>query len=96
MREVQLRVGHWRPRPGSGWSLSYRLLRLNWLVMTAMMALAAVTAVLFYAPALFLRQFVAYLEVDKDRENTGWGWFYVIGIFVANAVTYLGKSSYVL
>lgn len=58
------------------------------------MALAAVSAVLFYSPALFLQKFVAYLEVDTAREDTGWGWVYVVGIFASNAVTYIGDSLY--
>lgn len=89
MREIQLQIGSWRPRTGSGWTLAYRILRLNWAIITVMMTLAAVSACLFYAPSLFLRQFVAYLEVDPDRKDTGWGWVYVAGIFVTNAATYL-------
>lgn len=92
LREIQLRIGSWRPRPGSGWILTYRLLRLNWLIITIVIVLAAVSACLFYAPSLFLQQFVAYLEVDPGRKDTGWGWVYVAGIFATNAITYLGAS----
>jgi hypothetical protein len=94
MRDIQLRVGSWRPRTGSGWGLAYRMLRLNWFVITVMMVLAAVAACLFYTPALFLRQFVAYLEVDRDRKDTGWGWVYLAGIFVTNATVYIGTLSH--
>jgi hypothetical protein len=92
MREIHLRIGSWRPKPGSGWALGYRLLRLNALVFIVMLLLAAASAILFYTPALFLQQFVAYLEVDNAREDMGWGWVYVIGLFATNAVTYLGKQ----
>jgi hypothetical protein len=91
MREFKLRFGTWRPTPGSGWELGYRLVRVNWLVFTAEFFLAAVSAVLFYAPALFLQSLVYYLEVDKYREDRGWGWVYVIGLFSANALSFLGK-----
>jgi len=91
MREVKLRFRTWRPRPGSGWELGYRLLRVNWLVFTAELVLAAISAVLFYAPAFFLRNLVAYLEVDKYREDRGWGWVYVIGLFFANALSFISE-----
>jgi hypothetical protein len=94
MREIQVRIGSWRPRTGSGWTLAYRILRPNWAIITVMMVLAAIAACLFYAPALFLRQFVAYLEVDPDRKDPGWGWVYVAGIFGTNAATYLGNPSF--
>ena len=95
LREIQLRIGSWRPRTGSGWILAYRMLRLNWQIIMTMMVLAAVSACLFYAPSLFLQQFVAYLEVDPGRKDTGWGWVYVAGIFATNATTYLGASHFV-
>lgn len=91
MREIQLRIGSWRPRTGSGWTLAYRMLRLNRFIITVMMVLAAVAACLFYTPALFVRLFVAYLEVDQDRKDTGWGWVYLAGIFITNAAVYLGS-----
>lgn len=93
MREIQLRIGSWRPQAGSGWGLAYRMLRLNWAVITITMVLAAISACLFYAPALFLQRFVAHLEVDPDRKNSGWGWVYVAGIFATSAATYLGNCT---
>jgi hypothetical protein len=92
MREVRLSIGTWRPRPGSGWELCYRLLRVNKLVFTAEIVLAAISAVLFYTPAFFLRRLVGYLEVDKLREDRGWGWVYVIGLFSANVLVSIGES----
>jgi len=90
MHQIQLRIGSWRPRSGSGWTLAYRMVRLNWMTITVVMVLSAISACLFYTPALFLRQFVAYLEVDRDRRDTGWGWVYVAGIFATNVTMYLG------
>lgn len=52
-------------------------------------ALAAVTAMLFYTPAFFLRKVVQYLENDPQRKDTSWGWFYSIGLFVATAVVHI-------
>jgi hypothetical protein len=95
MRDIHLRVGSWRPKPGSGWALAYRLLRLNARDMAMLVFFAVLTSVLFYTPAMFLRKFLAYLEVDKARENTGWGWFYVIGFFAALVVTELGKRIHI-
>ncbi|KAF8888549.1 multidrug resistance-associated ABC transporter [Infundibulicybe gibba] len=89
MREIHLCIGSWSPRPGSGWGLGYRLLRLNILLFTAELFLAVIVAFLFYVPAIFLRAFVAYLEVDTKREDTGWGWVYVVGLFGTTAITYL-------
>ncbi|PPR02009.1 hypothetical protein CVT24_011132 [Panaeolus cyanescens] len=62
MRKVKLRIFSWTPKPGNGWLLAYRLLRLNWKAFLAEFLLASVSAVLFYAPPLFLRMFVKYLE----------------------------------
>lgn len=91
MKEIKLRIGSWSPRPGSGWGLAYRLLKLNTVPFTAELALAAVSAMLFYTPAIFLQRLVAYLEVDNERADMGWGWVYVIGLFMSNAVTYLSE-----
>ncbi|KAF9531155.1 multidrug resistance-associated ABC transporter [Crepidotus variabilis] len=88
-RTIKLRLFSWTPKPGSGWQLGWQLTRLNGVPMFAMASLAAVSACLFYTPAYFLKNFIQYLEVDPNRENQGWGWVYVIGLFMSNAVTYL-------
>ncbi|EDR07940.1 multidrug resistance-associated ABC transporter [Laccaria bicolor S238N-H82] len=85
MREIQPRIF----RVGSGWGLGYRLVRLNSFAFLVELVLASVSAVLFYAPALFLQKLVEYLEIDRNRENAGWGWVYAIGLFSANAVGFL-------
>ncbi|KAG6854494.1 hypothetical protein C0991_006096 [Blastosporella zonata] len=88
MRDIRLRIGKWKPQPGSGWNMGWRLLRLNVAVISLMLLLAAISAVLFYAPALFLQRLVKHLEVDVERKDMGWGWVYVIGLFASNAITY--------
>jgi hypothetical protein len=89
LRRFQLRIFSWKPQPGSGWGLMYTLARLNIGVLTVEAILAAISASLFYAPAFFLRRLIAYLETDPKRENTGWGWVYVFGLFTVNAITCL-------
>ncbi|KAF9007916.1 ATP-binding cassette transporter [Cyathus striatus] len=89
MRRIKLNLGRFTPLPGSGWSVGYRLMRLNSTVLLGEMALAVVSAMLFYTPAIFLKLLVSYLEIDENRENKGWGWVYVIGLFASNAITYL-------
>ena len=92
MRTVKWRLKLWRPRIGSGWQLAYQLLRVNILPTTALVLMAMVSACLFYAPPLFLQRVVLYLESDPERKDRSWGWFYVVGMFFANILSYLGKS----
>ncbi|KAG5350514.1 hypothetical protein C0989_010730 [Termitomyces sp. Mn162] len=89
MRDIRLRIGKWKPQPGSGWSMGWRLLLLNIKVISLMIFLAAIAAVLFYTPALFLERLVKHLEVDPERKDMGWGWVYVVGLFASNAITYI-------
>lgn len=91
MQSVRLRMSSWSPRPGRGWQLSWQLIRLNYVIFTVLLLLAAISAVLFYTPAYFLQCFVSYLEIDPERKSKGWGWVYVVGLFVTNAVVVLGK-----
>jgi len=88
-REIQLRIFSWTPKRGSGFLLAYRLIRLNSIVFLAELLLAAVSAVLFYGPPFFLQKLVKYLEVDPTREQKGWGWVYVFGIFFANVASFM-------
>ena len=92
MRENVRQIAGWQPRTGSGWMLTYHILRLNGASLSAMLALSVVAAGLFYAPALFIERLVAYLEVNPDRREMAWGWVYVVGIFVANTTMCLGTS----
>ena len=88
VRTVKL-SGRWKPKPGSGAELAYRLLRVNGLAMVVQICLATVTAMLFYAPAFFLNRLVEYLESDPERQYPGWGWVYCIGLFGVNAFNYM-------
>ncbi|EIW78464.1 multidrug resistance-associated ABC transporter [Coniophora puteana RWD-64-598 SS2] len=89
MRRTRLRFCGWRPRPGSGWQLMYRLIRANFIALVALLSLAVVAAVMYYAPPYFLEKVVQYLESDPERSDRGWGWFYVLGLFLSNALSYL-------
>ncbi|KAJ2928554.1 hypothetical protein H1R20_g8546, partial [Candolleomyces eurysporus] len=89
MRTIKLRIFNWTPKAGSGWGLMYRLFRLNWFIFLLQFLSTALSAGLFYAPAFFLRQFIAYLEIDTEREQTRWGWVYVFGIFMSYAISFL-------
>ncbi|KZO97554.1 multidrug resistance-associated ABC transporter [Calocera viscosa TUFC12733] len=93
MRAVRLRriplFGAWKPSPGSGWDLMYRILRVNVTAFVIQIILASVSAVLYYAPALFLQRLIAYLEMDPGREDTRWGWVYALGLFLSNSINFL-------
>ena len=78
-------------RKGSGWELLFKMVRLNRVVIAAEITLAAVAAVLFYTPALFLQMLVQYLQDDPNREDRRWGWVFVAGLFGLNAFSYLSK-----
>ncbi|OSD05140.1 multidrug resistance-associated ABC transporter [Trametes coccinea BRFM310] len=87
MRRWKLRIGAWRPRPGSGIELGYRLLRVNSGMMVVVIALAAICAVLFYVPAYFLKRVVQYLEIDSARDFRGWGFVFCAALFASHATT---------
>lgn len=81
-------------RKGSGWEILCKLMRLNKWVLIYEVALAAASAVLWYAPAFFLQKLVKYLEQDPEREDRRWGWVFVAGMFGFNALTMLGAFSF--
>ena len=87
MRRWKLQIGSWRPRPGTGIELAYRLLRVNAGTMAIVVALAAICAVLFYVPAFFLKRVVQYLEVDSARDFRGWGFVFSAALFTSHATT---------
>ncbi|KAF9031702.1 multidrug resistance-associated ABC transporter [Hymenopellis radicata] len=89
VKNVTLKIGSWSPKPGSGWNLGYRLIRLNAAPLTAQVLLAASSACLYYAPPFFLKNLISYFEADPERKNPGWGWVYVVGMFGTNAISYL-------
>jgi hypothetical protein len=86
----------WKPTPGSGAILTYRLLRVNGKALTAQILLAASSPALFYAPPFFLRMLLTHLEADPDREDNSWGWIWVFSLFTANVVACLGELCAVL
>ncbi|KAI0355834.1 multidrug resistance-associated ABC transporter [Trametes cingulata] len=87
MRRWQLQIGTWRPKPGTGIELAYRLVRVNAGVMTAVVVMAALCAGLFYVPAYFLKRVVQYLEVDYARDYRGWGFLFSAALFASHATT---------
>ena len=91
LREIKLDIFSWSPTPGNGWQLIWRLIRLNYLILLVVLNLVAISVVLSFSPAFFLRKFVQYLEVDGDRENKEWGWVYLVGLFVTNVLYFLRK-----
>ena len=48
-----------------------------------------VSACLFYTPPLFLQWVMLYLKLDPERKDQSWGWFYIVGMFFANVLSYL-------
>lgn len=93
LQENRHRIASWHLRTGSGWILTYHMLRLNWAGISLMLVLAVIAAGLFYAPALFMKWFVAHLEVSPDRQEIAWGWVYIVGIFASNAAVCLRTST---
>jgi ABC-type multidrug transport system fused ATPase/permease subunit len=89
MRTYKLRIRNWAPALGSGWQLGYRLMRLNKTVMITQFSLAVVSAVIFYVPALILRELIQYLEADPAGTEKEQGWFLSAALFVATAIMYL-------
>ena len=89
LREFKLKIFSWSPAPGTGWQLIWRLVRLNYAILLVVLSLVAIATALSFAPAFFMRRFVQYLEVDRNRENKEWGWAYVVGLFVSNVLGFL-------
>ncbi|KAL1948837.1 hypothetical protein VTO73DRAFT_10643 [Trametes versicolor] len=89
MRRWKLKIWSWTPRPGSGIELGYRLMRVNATPMTMVISLAVACAVLFYAPAFFLKRVVQYLEVDTTRDYRGWGFVFCVALFASHASSQL-------
>src|SRR6266436_8412167 len=81
----------WDIRPGSGWELAYRLAYINKSGFIVQMALASIGAVLYYAPPFCLQKLVKYLEMDPERHDRSWGWFYSFAIFASTASLYISR-----
>ncbi|EMD35635.1 hypothetical protein CERSUDRAFT_85574 [Gelatoporia subvermispora B] len=89
LRRWKLKIGPWRPKPGSGWELGYQIVRVNLPLMSVVIALSAIAAVLFYVPPFFVQRTILYLENDPERENRGWGWVFCAGLFFSDAISQL-------
>ena len=76
-------------KPGSGLQLAWRVFCVNAKLFSMVGGLVSISALLYYVPALFLREFVHYLETDPDRSDPAWGWFYCAGLFGFNALAFL-------
>ena len=88
----KLRIRSWRPNPGSGWGLGWRILRVNTQALIMLVVLVSISAGLYYVPAFFLQRLVAYLEQDPDRTDRSWGWVFCAGLFISNILLLLGAS----
>jgi len=93
MRTIRLKIGNWKPKPGSGWEMGYRLARLNGFLMGLEVTLAIFCAILSYTPAVFLRKLVYYLERDPERNEISWGIVFCAGLFVSNALLQLRECT---
>ncbi|KAI0676238.1 multidrug resistance-associated ABC transporter [Trametes maxima] len=87
LRRWTLEIGSWRPRPGSGIALGYRLVRVNATTVIMLVVMAAVCAGLFCVPAYFLQRLVQYLEVDRERDSRGWGFVFCAALFASHGMT---------
>jgi len=90
MKNIRPAIFGWKPKPGSGWQLGIRLFKLNSFVILLEIALASFSAGLFYLPAFFLKQLVAYLETDPERQHRGWGVVFASGLFISGVILTLG------
>ena len=92
MKNIKPVILGWEPKPGSGWQVGIRLFKLNSFTILLQTALAASTAILFYAPTFFLKHLVAYLEDDPLRLHRGWGVVFALGLLVSGIILNLGRS----
>ena len=79
--------GFWKPTPGSGWETLWRLYVINKVELWTQIALAVVSAMLFYGPAYFLQLLIKFLE--SESEDPSWGFVYCAGLFGINTLTFI-------
>lgn len=84
----------WRPtsRDGSGTALAYQLLRVNGAALGALVLLSVAAGLSFYLPPFFMSRVLQHLEADPHRENTGWGWVWVVCLFSSNFALFTRTS----
>ncbi|CCO29376.1 hypothetical protein BN14_03387 [Rhizoctonia solani AG-1 IB] len=93
MRRVKL-ARRWSGKPGSGYELLYQLVYANRGMFLLQIFLSATSAVLYYAPAWFLRELVKFLELTRSTEkpqdiDRAWGWMYCGGLLLSGMLVYL-------
>ncbi|KAJ7190424.1 multidrug resistance-associated ABC transporter [Mycena pura] len=91
LRTATPSIGSWRPKPGSGATLAYQLVRANYRGLAALIALSFVAGALFYLPPFFLGRVLAHLERDPEREHIAWGLVWVASLFASNLLMFTGK-----
>lgn len=89
LRTASLKFWKWRAHPGSGWNLAYSLLRLNVVLFIAEIVLAVANTVFVFIPPLFMERFIQYLEADRERTDTRWGWAFAVGLFASKFAGYM-------
>ncbi|KAK7061300.1 multidrug resistance-associated ABC transporter [Favolaschia claudopus] len=89
VQRFKLSLWFWKPRSGSGLTLAYQLFHANLYGISVEAALAAAAALLYYIPPFCLSRIISYLEGDPNREDMGWGWFWVVALFVVGAISSL-------
>ncbi|KZV66005.1 ATP-binding cassette transporter [Peniophora sp. CONT] len=90
LRTVKLeRFMFWRFQAGDGIELIYQLVVRNKVALTVQMFLAALGALLYYAPPFFLNQLVKYLEQDPERTDRRWGVLFAVGLFASTTTVHL-------
>lgn len=96
MRYARLNINKGPTPLRSGFGLAYQLAWANLGDIIGLQVMSMVATALYFAPALFIQFFLAYLEEDPHRMNSSWGRFYVFGLFMSNALLVLGKQFLVL
>lgn len=49
-------------------------------------------AVAYYLPHFLLQKLLEYLQNDPTRSNAQWGWLLCFGLFMSNALVYVGSG----
>ncbi|KAJ7575966.1 P-loop containing nucleoside triphosphate hydrolase protein [Mycena floridula] len=85
MRQSLLRIAswNWKPKMGSGVYLTLSLIALNGVTIVGVIIWTITLALLYYAPAFYIRLFLEYVENDEKRLDRAWGSVYVASLFLA-------------
>ncbi|EIN12781.1 multidrug resistance-associated ABC transporter [Punctularia strigosozonata HHB-11173 SS5] len=85
MKTVNLRVA----RPGSGFGMAWRLLRVNWQPLAGEVVVTVIVSALYYAPKYFLKLLVQHLEMAPEARNIQWAWVFVVGMIMSTVAASL-------